>query len=71
MVITVDARGFSCPQPVMMTLDAIKRAEKGEIVVFVDTDTSRENVSRLAQSQGWEVYSIEREGSGYRLTLKK
>lgn len=67
----VDARGLSCPQPVLMTLNEIKKVNKGEIVVLVDTDTSKENVSRAATQQGWEVKSIEPEGIGYRIILKK
>ncbi|NWF76121.1 MAG: sulfurtransferase TusA family protein [Nitrospirae bacterium] len=68
---TVDARGLSCPQPVLMTLDEIKNVKKGEIVVMVDTDTSKENVSRAAKTQGWEVVEIKPEGEGYRLTIRK
>ena len=71
MSTTVDARGFSCPQPVLMTLDEIKKQGKGEIVVLVDTDTSRENVTRAAASQGWDVKGQEDEGEGYRLLLGK
>ena len=71
MSTTVDARGFSCPQPVLMTLDEIKKAEKGEIKVLVDTDTSKENVSRAATGKGWEVKDIEEEGEGYRITIAK
>ncbi|MGQ9637831.1 MAG: sulfurtransferase TusA family protein [Thermodesulfobacteriota bacterium] len=67
----VDARGLSCPQPVLMTLNEIKKINKGEIVVLVDTDTSKENVSRAATQQGWQVKSIEPEGIGYRLILSK
>ena len=67
----VDARGFSCPQPVLMTLDEIKKAEKGEIEVLVDTDTSKENVGRAATSKGWEVKDIREEGEGYRITISK
>ena len=52
MSATVDARGFSCPQPVLMTLDEINKVNKGEIVVLVDTDTSKENVRRAAASKG-------------------
>ena len=44
----VDARGLSCPQPVMLTIEKIKKLKKGEIAILVDTDTSRENVSRSA-----------------------
>lgn len=67
----VDAGGLSCPQPVLMTLDKIKEIQKGEIIVKVDTDTSKENVSRAAQSQGWEVADIQEKEGGYQVTLKK
>ncbi|NVM21070.1 MAG: sulfurtransferase TusA family protein [Desulfobacterales bacterium] len=68
---TVDASGLSCPQPVIMTLNKIKEVDKGEIEVFVDTDTSKENVSRAAQSQGWDVAEITKSGTGYRMLIKK
>jgi tRNA 2-thiouridine synthesizing protein A len=71
MTTTVDARGFSCPQPVLMTLDGIKKADTGEIVILVDTDTSKENVSRAARSQGWQVKDVLEEGGGYRVTISK
>ena len=71
MTTTVDARGFSCPQPVLMTLDEIKKANQGEILILVDTDTSKENVSRAATSQGWQVKEFLEEGGGYRITISK
>ena len=71
MSTTVDARGFSCPQPVLMTLDEIKKVEKGEIVILVDTDTSKENVTRAATSQGWRVEVVMEQGGGYRITIAK
>jgi len=71
MSIIVDAGGLSCPQPVLMTLNKIKEIQKGEIIIKVDTDTSKENVSRAAQSQGWDVADIQEDETGYRLTLKK
>jgi len=67
----VDARGLSCPQPVMATLKEIKKPGVGEVIVFVDTDTSRENVCRAAKSQGWQVKNIDPEGAGFRITLGK
>jgi TusA-related sulfurtransferase len=67
----VDARGLSCPQPVLLTLNEIKKVKKGEIIVLVDTDTSKENVSRAATTQGWQVKSVESEGIGYRITVSK
>ncbi len=67
----VDARGLSCPQPVLLTLEKMNKVKKGEIEVLVDTDTSKENVSRVATSQGWVVKKIKPEGSGYRITIAK
>ncbi|MCK4466774.1 MAG: sulfurtransferase TusA family protein [Desulfobacterales bacterium] len=71
MSIIVDAGGLSCPQPVLMTLDKIKEIQKGEILIKVDTDTSKENVSRAAQSQGWEIADVQEDEGGYQITVKK
>jgi TusA-related sulfurtransferase len=65
----VDARGLSCPQPVLMTLEEIKKLGEGEMEVLVDTDTSKENVSRAAESQGWQVRDVRDEGEGYRIMI--
>jgi len=71
MSIIVDAGGLSCPQPVLMTLNKIKEIQRGEIIVKVDTDTSKENVSRAAKSQGWEIADVQENEGGYQLTIKK
>lgn len=71
MANTVDARGLSCPQPVLMTLAEIKKTGRGAVLVLVDTDTSKENVSRAAESQGWHVDKIEDDGGGYRISIMK
>ncbi|GAB6183659.1 sulfurtransferase TusA family protein [Thermodesulfovibrio hydrogeniphilus] len=67
----VDARGLSCPEPVLLTLEAIKKLGKGEIEILVDTDTSKENVSRAANSMGWQVVTVEQEGTAYKIKIKK
>ena len=67
----VNAKGLSCPQPVILTINEMKNVNKGEIIIMVDTDTSKENVSRAAKSQGWEVADIQSEDDGYRITIKK
>ncbi len=58
----IDARGLSCPQPVVLVKKAMDRLGKGEIEVWVDTATSRENVSRLARNAGFQVTEQEKEG---------
>ncbi|MBN2539678.1 MAG: sulfurtransferase TusA family protein [Deltaproteobacteria bacterium] len=67
----IDARGLSCPQPVLMTLDEIKTGNTNEIEILVDTETSKENVSRSATSQGWEVKNVSEDGDEYTITIKK
>ena len=67
----VDARGLSCPQPVLMTMEKLKTLNQGELVVLVDPHTSRETVSRAAASLGWQVKEVQPDGDEYRITLQK
>ena len=66
---TIDARGLSCPQPVLDTLAKIEAMGSGELEVLVDTEASKENVSRAAQGKGWRVESITEDGGEYCLKL--
>ncbi len=66
---TVDARGLSCPQPVILTQKAIVKGEF-PIEVFVDTVTSRENVRRMAENQGCKVEVVQ-QGDEFKLILTK
>ncbi len=68
---TVDARGLSCPQPVIMALAALKKAQKGELTILVDTDTAKENVLRSVTSMGWAVLEIQNDGDTYRIVTNK
>ncbi|MCS7178668.1 MAG: sulfurtransferase TusA family protein [Anaerolineae bacterium] len=69
MAKVVDARGLSCPQPVLLTRRAI---EEGQfpIEVLVDTATSRENVRRAAEQAGLQV-QVEVIGDEFKLTLRR
>lgn len=69
MAVTVDARGLSCPQPVILTRRALE-AGALPVVVLVDTVTSRENVMRMAQKAGFRV-QVEAEGQEFKLTIGK
>ena len=51
----VDARGLSCPQPVIETKKALDKMSAGVAEILVDTVTSRENVIRFAQHAGWRA----------------
>lgn len=65
----VDARGLSCPQPVLLTKQAL--ASKDSLYeVLVDNRTAKENVTRFARNSGYAVEVSEQDGD-YVLTLSK
>lgn len=57
MSVQIDARGVSCPQPVLMTKKALAENPSG-VEVLVDNNTARNNVSRYVKNLGYklEVY---------------
>ena len=68
MTIEVDARGFSCPIPVVKTKKAIEENPGEPVTVLVESAVSKENVSRLAESKGYSV-KVEEVEDGYRLII--
>lgn len=66
---SVDARGLSCPQPVILARQAIKGGAF-PIEVLVETATSRDNVRRLAEKSGCRV-EVEEAGDEFRLVLTR
>lgn len=49
---TVDARGLSCPEPVLMTLEALRSRAGKAISVRVSSATARDNVRRTLEDAG-------------------
>lgn len=88
----IDARGLSCPEPVILTREAIAKNEPNRYIsividntrycgiknenfdgiyqVLVDNNTSKENVTRYAEHQGFKVSVSENDGE-FTLTLSK
>lgn len=48
-MVTVDAKGLFCPEPLMMTQDSLKKNPGEQVVVEVDSATPRDNILRLAR----------------------
>lgn len=69
MTIIVDARGLSCPQPVLIVQQTLKSNPSG-CEILVDNPAAVGNVSRFAQTAGYSVVSSEEE-DGTRLIIKK
>ncbi len=64
----VDARGLNCPEPVIMTKRAMDENHSIEITAIVSNETARENVSKLGQSQGYQV-EVEKKDADYYIYL--
>jgi selenium metabolism protein YedF len=64
---TLDARGLACPQPVVLTKQALQGGN-GPLRVLVDNPAARDNVTRFARSQGCEV-ALREEDFGFSLEL--
>ena len=65
----IDARGLSCPEPVIMIRQAMMSGEQ-EYRMVVDNPVSKENVTRYAEHQGYSV-SVNKDGDEYTLTISK
>jgi len=56
----IDARGLSCPEPVIRARFAINKLTPGtKLEVLVENMTSRENVCRTAHSLGCTVEVVD------------
>lgn len=65
----VDARGLSCPQPVVLTSKAIEGGAES-LEVLVDNEVSKENVIRVAKKYKMQT-SVRNEGPDIVVEIKK
>ncbi|MDR2908788.1 MAG: sulfurtransferase TusA family protein [Oscillospiraceae bacterium] len=69
MASVTDARGRSCPEPVIMTKAALaQRPDCCE--VLVDNQTALGNVTRFAKNQGYAA-TFREEGEFFRVSLRR
>lgn len=64
----VDARGLSCPEPIMLTAEALKDAD-GPVKVLVSEPHQKTNVEKLAKDRGKKVTSKE-VGSEFEIVIE-
>jgi len=69
---TVDARGATCPGPLMDLIGEIRSVETGDVVVLLsDAENTTTEVQEWADESGNEVTEIVDEGTHYRIHVKK
>ena len=67
---TVDARGFSCPVPLLMVQGEIKKNDPAQLEVLIDAPCAVENIQRFAFHNGYRFEAVEN-GDEWTLKLSK
>ena len=65
----VDARGRSCPEPVIMTKNALE-ADSSGIQILVDAHVAVENITRFAEGKGYKV-DVKENSEDYEINISK
>jgi tRNA 2-thiouridine synthesizing protein A len=69
---TVDARGLSCPMPIVKTAQAVKGLAAGQVVEVLATDAgSIKDFAAWSKSTGNELVEQSVDGGVYRFVLRK
>ncbi len=63
----IDARGQTCPAPVLMTRAAIEEDKEGRLTIIVDNKAARENVALFLESKNFS-FSVREEGGDFFIT---
>ena len=66
----VDARGYSCPVPVVMEKESIEKNPGADCEILVDSMVCVENITRFGEGKGYKV-SYEKQGEDFKIVLKK
>lgn len=67
----IDARGLSCPMPVVMVQKAVQADSPATLEVLLDNPCSVENVTRFSSNSGYAVEVSPADEDEYRLVLTK
>ncbi|WP_338666838.1 sulfurtransferase-like selenium metabolism protein YedF [Pseudodesulfovibrio methanolicus] len=65
--ISLDCKGLPCPQPVLRCKEAVEKDGPAQLVVIVDNEAAKENVSRFLTMQGYAVHA-EKSGPDFIVT---
>jgi tRNA 2-thiouridine synthesizing protein A len=70
--VTVDARGQSCPGPLVSLAQALKDAERGDLLELLATDPgSRSDVPSWAEISGNELVEATQAEGEFRFLVRK
>lgn len=69
-MVKVDAIGQVCPVPIIMTKNALKDIEEGQVEVSVDNRISLENLQKMSKEMGYD-YTVEESGDIFKIVINK
>ena len=61
-MVTVDAKGLFCPEPLMMVQEALRKNPGEQVVAEVDSASPRDNILRLARRKKLNASVVEEDG---------
>ena len=67
----IDARGLSCPLPVLKAQKAIESTHPDTLEILVDNDTAMQNLKRFAAHSGYAASVEALEDDEYRIVFTK
>ena len=71
-VMSIDAVGFFCPEPILRVREAIERVEKGDIVeLLADDPTAKKDITQWAKDTDNELLLFEEEDGEFRFLIRK
>jgi selenium metabolism protein YedF len=63
----IDCRGLACPAPVLKTKELIEQEKPENLIVIVDNEAAKQNVTRFMEYQGFNVFAS-KEGTDFHVT---
>ena len=67
----IDARGLSCPQPVLLIKSSVEKTHEAQYTLLTDNMPCVENVCRYAKSAGYEASYKKENEEDFLVTLTK
>ncbi len=69
---TIDARGLSCPMPIVKTAQAVRAIPSGAVVELVATDPgSIKDIAAWCRATGNELVEQTSDGAVYRFVIRR
>lgn len=70
MSIVVDAQGLSCPEPVLLTQEALKKYPGQAFLIQLSSPVAKDRVTELLEKQG-RAFEISGQGDSFQIQVRE